>query len=534
MIAWHLIRVALENLLLRRGRTAFLVLGVAVGVASLAFLLAVYRGLDGLVRSNLAAHRAVMAQRAVLTQNQEALVGTLPLARLVVRAKAGSVAEADLTRWLDYAGVVRAEPIAFLFPVILGATPVALEIPGVPENELRREAKFPTTLYGVPADYVTPEELLPGMHFTPVDGEAPDPEGRVPVLLPGAFLEFLASLRSDAMVERSSEVIYSRLERRMQKRPKEREDLMRRLGQLPGVTTITDAVIKKVIREGMRKFLEQLTPESLPENFELALYPGLEEGSQRIPLEVVGFSKRISSQGIAVSIDHLRAWNQSFHAETSGALSSLFSAEPETAYAEVVLHTTGFQASTRLRARLRAEGFSVDSSLDEALRVEAELAALSEEAAKIAAEASRVDDLSAALGRGAAIVSALLFLLAGTVIVNGLTLSVLEQQRRIGIFRAVGATRLAVLGIFLFEAAVVGALGAALGLTLALGSLRVAAPYLAQGLAPATAHDPATLFALGPGTLLTVFALGTGVSLLAGLLPALRAASVQPVDVLKH
>jgi len=532
VIVWHLIRVALENLLLRRGRSAFLVLGVAVGVASLAFLLAVYRGLDGLVRANLAEHREVMTRRAALAESQEALVGTLPLARLVVRAEAGSVSEADLERWSRYAGVVRAEPVAFLFPVILGATPLALEIPGVPEKELVREAKFPTTLYGVPAGYVEPDELLPGRSFDAQPSE--EPGARVPVLLPQKFLEFLASLQSEDMLERTSEVMYSRLQRRFERRPHEREKLMQRLGSLPGVTTITDAVIKKVIREGMQKFLERVTPESLPQSFELVLYPGLEEGSQRIPLEVVGFSKRIQSQGVAVSIEHLRAWNQSFHEETSGALSSLFSSEPETAYAEVVLYTTGFVASTRLRARLQAEGFRVDSSLDQALELQAQLEELSAEAERIVGEAERVDDLSAALGRGAAVVSILLFVLAGAVIVNGLTLSVLEQQRRIGIFRAVGATRLAVLGIFLFEAAAVGALGSCVGLALAVGSLRVAAPHLAQGIAPAAVQDPAALFALGPGLLATVCVLGIGVSLVAGLLPALRAASVQPVDVLKH
>jgi len=249
VIVWHLIRVALENLLLRRGRSAFLVLGVAVGVASLAFLLAVYRGLDGLVRANLAEHREVMTRRAALAESQEALVGTLPLARLVVRAEAGSVSEADLERWSRYAGVVRAEPVAFLFPVILGATPLALEIPGVPEKELVREAKFPTTLYGVPAGYVEPDELLPGRSFDAQPSE--EPGARVPVLLPQKFLEFLASLQSEDMLERTSEVMYSRLQRRFERRPHEREKLMQRLGSLPGVTTITDAVIKKVIREGM-------------------------------------------------------------------------------------------------------------------------------------------------------------------------------------------------------------------------------------------------------------------------------------------
>ena len=72
-----------------------------------------------------------------------------------------------------------------------------------------------------------------------------------------------------------------------------------------------------------------------------------------------------------------------------------------------------------------------------------------------------------ALSRGTLVFSVLLFLLAGAVIVNGLTLSVLEQQQRIGIFRAVGARRLDIAFIFLIEVAVVGALGSVLGLLIA-------------------------------------------------------------------
>jgi len=505
VVSLHLARVALENLWVRKQRTLFLVLSVAVGTGTLA-----------------------------LADQQAALIATLPISRLVVRARSGEVTAAQLRELQGMAGVERVEPVAFLFPVILGLTPRSLEIAGVPEKELRREIKIPTTLYGVPDDYVDSSELLPGKRFT---GSTPaGPDGTqvvpVPVVLPESLLEFLASLRSEEMVDRFGEIANARLQRAMKRRPKIRENVLRQLGELPGVNMITDAVIKKVIRDGVRTFLEELDAGNLPKSFELALYPGLEEGSIRIPLEVVGFSARTQSSGVAVPIDRLQEWNRRFHEETSGAITRLLTGEPEASYAEVHLHTSGFQASKELRLRLLNAGYDVDSAVEEALAVESELANLGSEAERIAAEAERVDDLSDALGRGAAIFSALLFLLAGTVIVNGLTLSVLEQQKRIGIFRAVGATRLAVIGMIQLEAFVIGALGSALGLVLAAAGLSAAGPRLAAGLSTAAAESAA--FTNSGASQAAILGLGVVVSLVAGFLPALKAAAVQPIEVLKH
>ncbi len=60
MITHHLLRMSLENLAVRYGRSLFLVLGVAVGTGTLAFLIATYKpplGIVGGAMNTLGLHR---------------------------------------------------------------------------------------------------------------------------------------------------------------------------------------------------------------------------------------------------------------------------------------------------------------------------------------------------------------------------------------------------------------------------------------------------------------------------------------------
>ncbi len=143
-------------------------------------------------------------------------------------------------------------------------------------------------------------------------------------------------------------------------------------------------------------------------------------------------------------------------------------------------------------------------------------------------EASELSPTLAAL-----ISSILLFVLAGTVIGNGLSLSVLEQQRRIGILRAVGARRVDILMIFLSEAALIGALGSALGLALAHAGLWMFGSQLSAGLA-ADGASASDLFRLPIAMDAAIFALGVVFSFVAGIVPAMKAAWIRPIEVLKH
>jgi putative ABC transport system permease protein len=133
---------------------------------------------------------------------------------------------------------------------------------------------------------------------------------------------------------------------------------------------------------------------------------------------------------------------------------------------------------------------------------------------------------------------AIALLVAAIGIANTMTMSILERTREIGLMKAVGATNRDVLSIFLGEAAGIGFIGGLGGVVigwLAGQALNVLAiVYLAnqssqQGGAPPSVavYTPAwlPLFAL---------AFSTFIGMISGLYPALRAATMIPVQALKY
>ncbi len=532
MIVPHLLRMSLENLTARFGRTLFLILGVAVGTGTLAFLIATYNGLDSLVQTNLAAYRTVFAQRSALSDKQDELINALPVNQITIRpatsGDAENITQAQLEEVAELHGVLRVDPVALLFPVIIGVK-ANFSIPGMPTGKTQQEFKIPATVYGLPAGFIPPADVLPGQRFE--HGPEGD-DAAVPVVLPSQLLGFIGNMRSPEMVDRFAEVFYAEIKKAMDRSERVKRNVHKSMGRF-GVSVVTDEVIKTMIRRMLSQFLSTLNEENLPRNFALRLFPGLDTETMAVPIHVVGYSRKLPGTGIGVPMPYLERWNRRFHEETSGLLTKLFAGDPEVTYSELHVQTGGFQETVALASTLRDMGFKVESAAEEAERLEAELASLSSEAERLKRETRQMQDLSHALSRGTLIFSILLFLLAGTVIGNGLSLSIMEQRRRIGILRAVGARRVDILVIFLFEAALIGALGSALGLALAHVGLWMFQSQLSAGLS-ASGGSTSVLFSLPLAMDATIFALGVVFSFVAGIVPAMKAAWIRPIDVLKH
>ena len=115
---------------------------------------------------------------------------------------------------------------------------------------------------------------------------------------------------------------------------------------------------------------------------------------------------------------------------------------------------------------------------------------------------------------------------AGISLLNAMLLSVTERTKEIGIIRSLGAKRGEVLRIFLSEALILGLLGSAIG-----GVLSLTGGYLAT-----SAMLQSTKYFLAPATLVSILygvAFGIGVSLLSGIYPAWKAATVNPAEALR-
>ena len=117
---------------------------------------------------------------------------------------------------------------------------------------------------------------------------------------------------------------------------------------------------------------------------------------------------------------------------------------------------------------------------------------------------------------------ALIASLVGAIgIANTMFMNVLERFREIGILKSVGATQREILLLFLVESAIIGFAGGLIGLILGYGTLQ---------LLVALFNVPVFL-RLRIVAFVFIFSVGTGV--LAGFLPAWRAAKLDPVDALR-
>ena len=114
-------------------------------------------------------------------------------------------------------------------------------------------------------------------------------------------------------------------------------------------------------------------------------------------------------------------------------------------------------------------------------------------------------------------------------IFNTLSITVAQRTRELGLLRMVGAARRQVLGSVLVEALAIGVLASVVGLVAGLGLAKALdALFDAMEL---SLPEAGTVFAAR--TVVVSLLVGTGVTLVAGLLPAWRATRVPPVAALR-
>jgi len=141
---------------------------------------------------------------------------------------------------------------------------------------------------------------------------------------------------------------------------------------------------------------------------------------------------------------------------------------------------------------------------------------ISDQAELLETQAETADTFTTLL----AAVAGISLLVGGIGVTNIMLVTVTERTREIGIRKALGATRWAVLGQFLAEATALSLLGGLLGVAVAL----VACSFDISGV------DPVVV----PSTVGLALAVSVGIGVFFGGFPAHRAAGLRPVLALRH
>lgn len=267
-----------------------------------------------------------------------------------------------------------------------------------------------------------------------------------------------------------------------------------------------------------RKFLDLYnftiaSPQNLPKFSEdmligkkLTLYPNYSNffgnstlPSKTITLEVVGFSDKINLIGLTLPYQVVEKFNREFASSDS------------TAYTEVYAEVENEADIAKTAAEIEKLGYSANYFQKEFESLEAKLLYLQ---------------------ISLSIIIIIILITATIAILSTFLAAISEQQKEIGLLRALGATKNQIRKLILLQSSIVGLLGSTAGIALGLISsifLNKTTKTQLEGLTFAGSN----LFQFTPSILLSTLLFGLILALLAGYIPSKIAANTDPVEALR-
>lgn len=226
-------------------------------------------------------------------------------------------------------------------------------------------------------------------------------------------------------------------------------------------------------------------------------------GSESIPknykVKVVGFSDKVSLVGITLPIGIIKRLNQEHDANYQESYLRLFVTVDEAQNVEQV------------RQEIQNMGLDTFSILKEVQVIEGNFKIIT---------------------LGLTFISFIILLVSGFMIANIFLASINERKSEIGIFRALGATRLHILKMFLTEASLLGLISGVVGIFFGWGCSLLLNKYALDAL-PNISAKPEILFIIDPYTLVFVLLFSVGLSVFFAFIPSAKASRLQPLEALR-
>jgi len=145
-----------------------------------------------------------------------------------------------------------------------------------------------------------------------------------------------------------------------------------------------------------------------------------------------------------------------------------------------------------------------------------------------------LDTLTSGLTIALIIFGSISGLVASIGIINTMVMSIYEQTKEIGIIKAMGASNSQVMIIFLIQSAMIGFIGGLMGVGITYAIMKIADPYVVDVLLEQGFSSIETFFNFQLLNSLYITLGSILVGILAGLYPARKASTIDPIQALRH
>ncbi len=217
--------------------------------------------------------------------------------------------------------------------------------------------------------------------------------------------------------------------------------------------------------------------------------------------QVVGVSRRAPIWSVSVPPAYISYWKNLYFGE-----------EKEIVYQKAVIFAESVNLVEGMEKKLKKMGFDVVTNKE---------------------TISKINTASIVINALVILLGLIILFISSASIINILTMSVYEEATDIAILRSVGARKAHIRGVYFLKAGFIGLIGALDGLLIGLAAIGIT-NALAQKYLHYLPYRPDTFFLPSFSLAAGCFLLGLAFSLVAGVIPANIAASLNPSKVLRE